>query len=192
MGYDLEHDGDAIERRWGELITVRFKNYEPFWIDHVVPITWRVADRHCLYVRSSVPKHLKKMATFNYGVFLHLAACHEQLETAKTGTNGTGADLFARTGIYTFYSRLYSAGELVPTFLETVKNVVDKYKGMHLKSVPKRLGTHPTGDLYDRYDGAFKTRTKDYRNPQVHDWGFPAIGRLIPKREYLPKWADKT
>jgi hypothetical protein len=34
MGYDLEHDGDAIERRWSELITVRFKNYEPFWIDH--------------------------------------------------------------------------------------------------------------------------------------------------------------
>jgi hypothetical protein len=53
------------------------------------------------------------------------------------------------------------------------------------------LESHAAGDLDDRYNNAFKARNKDYRNPQIHDWGFPAVGRSVPKREYLNKWADK-
>lgn len=191
MDYRLEDDGDAIERRWGNAVTGVFRNYEPFWIEHVVPITWRVVDKRCLYVRAGAPKALRKLATYSYGIFLHLAACHEQLEIATKTGNETSAELFARTGIYVFYGRLYSAGELVPTFLDSGKEVVDKYHGTHLKTVEKRLGTHSTGDLYKRYEVVFKALTKHYRNPQVHDWGFPAIGRLVPKREYLDRWAKK-
>ena len=191
MDYRLEDDGDTIERRWGKAVTAVFQNYEPFWIEHVVPITWRVVDRRCLYVRAGAPKALRKLATYSYGIFLHLAACHEQLEIATKDGNEANAQLFARMGIYVFYGRLYSAGELVPKFLEAGKEVVDKYHGTHLRTVEKRLGTHSTGDLYDRYEVVFKALTKDYRNPQVHDWGFPAIGRLVPKREHLDNWADK-
>lgn len=196
MSFSLKDDGDAIERRWYNVILLpdRFPNYEPLWIEHVVPITWRVVEPTRLYVRSAAPRPLKYLATYNYGIFIHLSAAHEQLEIANTKTDKTdetNAELFARTGIYTFYSRLYSAGQLVPMFLETIAQVVDKYRGTRRKTVKARLDNHSTGDLFNRYDVAFKTRTKDYRNPQVHNWGFPAIGRLIPRREYLSQWADK-
>jgi len=75
--------------------------------------------------------------------------------------------------------------------LESVGEVVDKYQGSRNRSLRARLGSHPSGHLYPRYDNAFKTRTKDYRNPQVHDWGFPAIGPLIPRRDYLAEWTDE-
>jgi hypothetical protein len=162
MDYRIEDDGDAIERRWGKAVGHAFSNYESFWVKNVIPITWRVAEGSCLYVRSGVPGVLKTLATYSYGIFIHLAAAHEQLEIAER--SNTDAELFARTGIYTFYNRVYSAGALVPKFLEVVKDVVDKYKGTHLKTVNKRLGAHCSGDLYDRYDVAFKQRTKDYRS----------------------------
>ncbi|HTW71351.1 MAG TPA: hypothetical protein VME47_15805 [Acetobacteraceae bacterium] len=112
MDYHLEIDGDAIERQWSKTVAVNFGNYEPFWIEHVVPITWRIVDRDCRYVRSSTPESLRKLATYNYGVFLHLAGCHAQLETA-TQPDQSNAQIFARLGIYVFYSRLYSATLLV-------------------------------------------------------------------------------
>src|SRR5208282_2856149 len=151
VDYSLEKDGDTIERRWRKAVAAGFRNYEPFWITHVVPITWRVKKRSCLYVRSGAPKKLKKLATYSYGIFLHLAACHEQLEIATQEGDDASAELFARTGLYRFYSRLFSAGELVPKFLEATEAIVVKYQGTDLKSLKKRLGAHTSGDLYDRY-----------------------------------------
>ena len=147
----------------------------------MVPITWRVVDRSCLYVRSTVHRSLKKLATCNYGVFLHLAQCHAELETARRNNE----QLFARLGLYTFYSRLSSAGDMVEKFLTAVKEVVDRYHGSHGNDLKARLSSHLSGDLFLRYDDAFRTRTTDYRHPQVHNWGFPAIGRLIPGE---PTW----
>jgi hypothetical protein len=159
--YRLENAGDAIERKWAKAVAANFGNYEPFWIAHVVPITWRMVDTRCLYVRSSAPKPLKKLATYNYGVFLHLAGCHEELEAARQ-TSHDDTQLFARLGVYTFYSRLYSVSQLVEKFLEAVKEVVDRYRGTHNRSLRARLEAHSSGDLYMRYNEAFKTRTKDY------------------------------
>lgn len=192
MDYRIENDGDAIERRWGGVVGTVFHNYELLWREHVVPITWRVVNRHCLYVRSGAPSALRKLATCNYGTFIHLAAAHEQLEIANAEGTGTGAELFARTGLYTFYSRLFSAREVIKGFLDAVKDVVFKYERKDLNGIQKRLVGHPSGNLYCRYETAFKTRTGDYRNPQVHHWGLPAVGSLIPKREYLHRWVDET
>ena len=186
MSYSLKDDGDAIERRWGEEIGKAFKNYEPFWIQHVVPITWRVKERRRLNVRSGGPKKLRELATCSYGIFIHLAGCHEQLAIAKADGDDVNAELFARTGVYSFYSRLYSAGALVPRFLEAVNAVVVQYHGTNLGGLKKRLG-----NLHGTYDSAFKERTKDYRNPNIHHWGLPAIGRRIPKRDSLNRWADR-
>jgi hypothetical protein len=194
MSFNLKKNGDAIEQRCAEDIGAHFENYEKLWVEHVVPITWRRAPGQCTYVRAAVPKALKKLATYNYGVFLHLAACHEQLRFADNTSADPGqiagsyAELFARTEIYSFYSRLFSAGELVTMFLVAVKVVVEKYGEERLDKVDARLGP----ELSDKYRTEFKARTRDYRNPQVHrNWGFPAIGRLIPRRKYLGKWSEK-
>jgi len=34
-------------------------------------------------------------------------------------------------------------------------------------------------------------RTGDYRGQQVHDWGFPVIERMIPRRLYFAEWLER-
>ena len=195
MSFLLEQDGDSIERRWAGVVSVNFKNYEPFWTKHVAPITRRTQDRNCLYIRSAVPESLRKLATYNYGTFLHLVGCHEQLETASK-EDEAGAQLFARLGMYYFYSRLYSAIELIPRFLTPVRNVLDEYHGSrkygrnHKKELELRLRSHQSSDLWERYTDGIQA-CKDYRGQQVHDWGFPAIGRRVPRKGYLKEWQGK-
>jgi len=195
VNFSLANDGDAIEKRWAGAVTLNFKNYEPFWTMHVAPITRRTQDRTCLYVRSDVPDSLRKLATYNYGTFLHLAGCHEQLEVASTADEA-GAQLFARLGMYYFYSRLYSSIELIPRFLKPVRNVLDEYHGSrkhgrnHEEELKLRLRSHQSGDLWDRYTGGIQT-CRAYRGQQVHDWGFPARGRRVPSKDFLKEWQSK-
>src|ERR1700730_2421453 len=105
----LKDDGDLIERTYADDIGRHFRLYQELWAKHVVPLTYRVIDRKCLYVRANLDPntYLERMATGSYGTFLHLAACHDQLNSLKE------PELFARQGTYDFYSRLYSAAEVV-------------------------------------------------------------------------------
>jgi hypothetical protein len=127
-----------------------------------------------------VPEQLQKLATTNYGVFIHLAACHQQLNSDP--------DLFAAEGLYTFYSHLYSVGKLVERFLKNVPRMIRTYNKNYLDH---QLNLDRVPGLSSRFAEAFTTRTKDYRGKQVHDWGFPIIGQKIPRREHLSQWENK-
>jgi hypothetical protein len=175
-----------------------FPLYETFWVLHVVPLTYRVIDPGSIYVRSAVRKELKKLATASYGVFIHLAACHQQL--------GSDPDLFAAEGICTFYSHLFTVGELVKNrFSTAVHNVLCKYSKTYIRKKDRRLDLSMIPGLSVQIEEAFaKTpwtdstiksnapaRLQDYRHEQVHYWGFPVIGGKIPRREYFYLWRDK-
>src|SRR2546430_11463362 len=153
--WSLAQHGDRIEKKWGVKIMERFPLYETFWALHVVPLTYRVSDPSCLYVRSTVHKELTALATASYGVFVHLAACHEQLESDP--------DLFAAVGIYPFYSRLYSVGELVKKFLGAVRPVLRRYRGTFIPDLNRCLDYYGTPGLSARFKEAFEKRAKDYR-----------------------------
>ena len=183
--WTLAAHGDSLERRWGRSVLARAPLYEVFWATHVVPLTYRMADPSCIYLRSVVRKELENLATWNYAIFTHLAACHEQLEAS-------GESLTAAT-IYNFYSRLYSAGGAVRRFLAAVRTVLVKYQGevFDRKDYEARFAARGALDLATRFTEAFETRTKDYRGQQVHHWGFPVIDHRIPRREHLGKWIGK-
>ena len=183
--FTLAQHGDSVERTWASTLTKNFPLYEVFWTEHVVPLTYRVVDPSSIYLRAAIRKELDLMATASYGTFAHLAGCHQQLQ-------GDPA-LFAAEGLYTFYSRLYSAGQSVQKFLAAVRKVLVEYNGPAFggKQLPQRLDTNGSTGLYSRFDEAFETRTKDYRGQQVHDWGFPCLDGKVPRREYMAAWEGK-
>jgi hypothetical protein len=196
----LKDDGDLIERTYADDIGRYFPLYEEVWVKHVIPLTYRVIDRRCLYVRANLDPntYLERMATGSYGTFIHLAACHDQLNSLRE------PELFARQGAYDFYSRLYSAAEVVVgDFLPAVNKVVEKFGGSYVKADaivkgdPKwkrfqtRFRRNGRSGLYRDFDKAFGKRVNPYRNQRVHRWGFPAMDAKIPKRKFLDKWIGR-
>ena len=79
MKWTLACNGDPVERALGADVCRFFPNYEKFWALHVVPLTYRVKNRHCIFVRGKLRLHLEDMATGHYAVFVRSAACHQQL-----------------------------------------------------------------------------------------------------------------
>lgn len=183
IAWTLAKHGDSLEKKWAPKILSAFPRYEQFWADHVVPLTYRTADPHCIYLRAAVRKELDAVATASYGVFLHLAGAHAQLATDPA--------LFAAEGVYTFYNRLYSVREMVSRFLAAIAGVLQVYGGVYIADEKRRLRVHGSATLPERFRDAFDKRTKDYRGQQVHDWGFPVINHRIPSRKALKHWTGK-
>ncbi len=181
--WSLAKHGDSLEKKWSPKILQSFPIYELFWVEHIVPLTYRAVEPTCIYLRAAVRKELDAVATASYGVFLHLAGAHSQLQTNRA--------LFAAEGVYTFYSRLYSVGLMVRRFLAAIAGVLELYGGVYIPDERRRLRHHGSGDLAIRFKDAFETRTKDYRGQQVHDWGVPVIGDKIPGRKHLKRWLGK-
>lgn len=182
--WNLSEHGAGDERKWGPVVGRRFPNYEIFWRRHVVPLTYRVSDPKVKLLRSAVRSELGDLATSNFGVFRHLVGCHVLL--------AAGPDAFGEDGVYNFYSRLYSAGCAGTTFLSAVGKVLREYGGVYIPDTRRRIAAHGAPGLWNRFNEALETRTKDYRGQQVHDWGFPILDGRIPKREYLSRWIRKS
>jgi hypothetical protein len=129
MTWTLANDGDRVEQDLGADVCQLFPNYEQFWALHVVPLTYRVMNHNCLFVRAKVRPYFEDMATANYGVFVHLAACHRLLNA------NPDRHLFAVEGVYTFYSRLYSVHEVtVGDFLPAANKIVERYSKRYIPS----------------------------------------------------------
>jgi hypothetical protein len=176
-------DGDKIETRWWPEIKAHFPHYEKLWSQHVVPLTGRP---DYLYVRAAVLKCLAKLATASYSVFVHLAGCHHQLDPRSRHP-----DLFAIEGIYVFYSRLYSAQQALHRFIKEVTHVQHEYNKVSVSDPSKWLKYYSkSDDLVNHYKQLIE-RTKDYRGQQVHDWGFPVIEGMIPRRPFFAKWLQR-
>jgi hypothetical protein len=81
MEWTLASNGDKVEKDLGTDVCALFPNYQKFWAVHVVPLTYRVMNQDCIFVRAKVRPDFERMATANYAVFVHLAACHQQLRS---------------------------------------------------------------------------------------------------------------
>lgn len=199
MAWTLARNGDSVERALGPDVCRLFPNYEKFWILHIVPLTYRVMDPDCIFVRAKVRPDLEDMATAHYGVLTHLAACHQQLN------NRPDPDLFAVEGVYTFYSRLYSVHEAaVDAFLPATNEIIERYSRRHLradldtKGNPKkgtwrhqtRLETNGRRGLHSDLRDAFR-RANKYRHQRVHWWGIPARSGKVPGPAYIDAWIRK-
>lgn len=133
------------------------------------------------------------VATWNYAVFVRLAACYEQVHS------DADRDLFAVEGVYAFYSRLYSVSEaVIDGFLPAVGRLAKKYSqrdvpidqdwrcraqpGIHRfrSRIEKNGRSELFGDLKEAFD-----RANRYRHQRVRDTGFPARDGKIPKPEYV-------
>jgi hypothetical protein len=198
MGWTLKSDGDSVERALGTDVCKHFYNYEQFWTKHVVPLTYRVMVRECIFVRAKVTKDFEDMATASYAAFVHLAACHQQLKSKPD------RDLFAVEGVYAFYSRIYSVEEAVfKAFLPAVGKLVKRYSKQYIDAdrdsngLPKRgtrryesrLEVNGRLGLHRDVNTAFKA-TK-YRHQRVHKWGFPTRSGRVPGPAYIDRWVGK-
>jgi hypothetical protein len=176
-------DGDRIERFWWRKIRHAFPRYDEFWIRHVKPLTYRPRS---IYVRESVRSELALLATASYGVFFHLVGCYQQLRA-----DSPDPDEFGDQGIYVFYSRLFSAGWGVERFFKQVGHVLREYDGT-VTPTNFRLRGKGGVDLvrdYKEFRKLFvENDPRNYRNTQVHDWGFPVVLGRIPTHEYFAKW----
>ena len=120
MYWTLNEHGDKVEKRGQGRILPAFPLYEEFWRGHVVPLTYRVVDQNCLWVRCDLREELQRLASTHYSVFFHLAAAAEILE---------GEAEFTRIiSFYRFYVDLHAAWEIVRgKFHDTSVLVLEKY-----------------------------------------------------------------
>jgi len=81
--WNVRKHGDRIEKKWRTKIAQHFKMYEPFWSLHVAPLTYSVVNEKERLVCTKLPPERTQMASASYGVFTHLAGCHDQLERAE-------------------------------------------------------------------------------------------------------------
>jgi hypothetical protein len=182
--WELDRDGDRIEKRWWPYIKAGFPQYQDLWSQHVVPLTGRP---EYLYVRESIPPPLAKLATVSYSVFVHLAGCHQQLDPSFRHS-----DLFATEGVYIFYSRLYSAQQALRRFITEVADVQNDYNGTLIRDPLQWLKFYGKGTLEGSYREFDKRIGSDsYRAQQVHDWGFPVLEGNIPGRPYFQEWVER-
>jgi hypothetical protein len=135
------------------------------------------------------------MASSNYGVFVHLAGCHRQIQQQETEPN---LELFAADGMYAFYSRLYSVREALCRFIDALGDVLVMYQGRATKrtgtgtynkafTLIKFLEPGLSGDFQD----AFAEESFALRTEEVHFWGFPIIDGKIPTPQFLATWLGK-
>ena len=199
MEWTLAAYGDGVEQALGKRVCRLFPNYEKFWALHVVPLTYRVMNQKCIFVRAKVRPALERMATANYAVFVHLAACHQQLKSRPE------PGLFAAEGVYTFYSRLYSVEEAVfVEFLPAVETLAQYYSKRYIPpdcdangKVKRKLLRYATRlernghrGLHHDVNAAFQ-RASLYRHQRVHRWGFPTQSGKVPGPKYVRAWAGK-
>jgi len=77
--------GDKQERKYGNLITKKFPNYEYFWQIFVVPLTQRILvdDRvlgQDIDFRDGIDDELMHIASIHYSLFMHLIFAHQHIE----------------------------------------------------------------------------------------------------------------
>lgn len=189
--WNLVDHGDGIEQLWWPKLKDRFPRYEPFWIEYVRPLTYRPKGT---FVRETVPQPLALLATANYGTFFHLVGCYQQLELVENGDS----EAFSHERLYAFYSRLFSVGCAVHRLFIQSGKVLQKYDPKkYLPGYSRDLDLRLPIDLmpgvrddYEKFRNYFVNQSAyNYRNQQVHDWGFPIIRGRIPKHEYFAKWA---
>jgi hypothetical protein len=192
MDWNLVDHGDGVEQLWWPKLKNQFARYEAFWIEYVRPLTYRPKD---IFVRETVPKPLALLATASYGTFFHLVGCHQQLELVENGDS----EAFSHERIYAFYSRLFSVGCAVHRFFIQVGTVLQKYEPAkfpagYSRNLDLRLPRDRMPGVRDHYQKFRKffvdQSPYNYRNQQVHDWGFPIIRGRIPKHEYFSNWAQ--
>lgn len=190
--FTIAEHGDSTEKRWWPAIRQNFPSYEPFWSHHVAPLTYRPAST---YVREAIGKDLARIATANYGVFVHLAGCHRQIQNQE---NERDPELFAGDGLYAFYGRLYSVREAVCQFVDALGDVLEGYGGRSTRrtgpgAYKKALTLIEFLEPKFACDfrEAFSEESFAIRTEQVHFWGFPLIDSKIPTPEFLATWLDK-
>lgn len=183
--------GTRRRRSGGRLYVGTFLPNEAFWARHVAPLTYRPVST---YVREAIGEDLARMATANYGVFVHLAGCHRQIQDQE---NEPDTELFAGDGLYAFYSRLYSAREAVSQFVDALGDVLEQYGGRSTRR--KGPGAFKKAltlikflepGLVRAFEDAFSEEAFAIRTAQVHFWGFPLIGGRIPTPEFLKTWLN--
>jgi len=156
--WTLRDHGDPLEQKWGEAVGAHFPNYEVFWVSHVVPLTFRPVDGVTILLRADLPEHLETLATYNYSVFLHLAAAHELAEHEPE---------IVASRMYELYSHLYSAGLSVGTLLAAVDKVLQRYGSCHIPDNERRLGRYGNRGLARRYRRVLEDRIDPYRGTLV-------------------------
>jgi len=161
----LAKNGDRREREWGKEVSVNFPRYEEFWREHVVPLTFRVLNPANLYMRPSVPVHLRRLGTAHYWIFYHLAGAHEILRSPFPGVGR----------LYDFYSRLSSVSgpknSLLTEMLRATHDVVAAYGGTPRGDRKHALRGYGAAieDQAKRVD----RRIDAYRNWLQHNGGLP-------------------
>src|SRR4051812_38866869 len=85
----LATDGDPSEQHyWGAFLADHFSSYEAFWLDNVVPLTGRDADRPDVHFRSreELAGRDKEVtvAQLHYTTLLHLGRVYDLLHRPLT------------------------------------------------------------------------------------------------------------
>ena len=71
-GAKFQNDGDEYERKYAELITPHFPNYEIFWKYFIFPMTKRIekANRNSIGHRDDISLDILEIAYLSYSIFV--------------------------------------------------------------------------------------------------------------------------
>ena len=158
--FTLKEDGDKFEQEWEKDILPNFPNYEVYWSEYVVPLTYCTLKKEVIYLRRSVPELLKKPANFNYEIFLHLVGCRIAREEMTTNLNPFN--------LYNFFNHINSAvQDKCYGFLHATEDVIHNYTGKKYRDQEMRFTNLGYPSVHANWE-ILKESTGRYRNKLVH------------------------
>jgi hypothetical protein len=125
--FTLEGDGDALEQAsWKLFVADHFPSYESFWVDRIVPLTYRVVTRGDIRFRPTAELAADgftdedvTVAQLHYTVLLHLSRVHEVLTVAAEASKVPGLVQlpFDRNAFFEAFTRLSSVSDVADELL---------------------------------------------------------------------------
>lgn len=202
MKRKLATSGDQFEKKWEGEIVPLVPEYEEFWNDHVVPLTFRDAEEpnRSKYLRPGLKGVFIDYADTSYAAFFHLAFCFHWLDQIRSHSTekpyDTNAALWGSESVYCFYSHAISAHDAAANFCRSVNRVADYCSSCRVFDVED----DPRKPLFvfgleggERLDDlcSLVEEIRSYRNIVVHERIVFLQNGYLPSPERLPKRHEK-
>jgi hypothetical protein len=177
--FTIEADGDEPEKRWWPQWTRdHFPSYETFWVERIVPLTYRVKDRQ--NIRFQTDEELAEagytpedvaVAQLHYTLLNHLGRVFELLDDVRAFTERSlmANRPFTRYQFFESFARLSGASDVSDELLARRAtpgeyDAWDERQGRNARNEWRRVNPDPLQPV------------RSYRNRLVH-------GRVVPTIE---------
>jgi len=181
MEYTIAKHGHFSEKRfWNPYLKDRFPNYERFWREFIVPLTYRPQNTHDTRLRKDISEPEEQIAMAHYSTFYHLGMAYYLL-----------SDLSEEYRIHDFYNKiLFHMGAAIDRVEELCLAISILKNGRDLnddKMDADDLIHTAKGFFKNRYPNAFKKWVEEHRpvSIRIHTKDLGSQPRIASLKEVV-------